>query len=70
MNQLLQGHPLCVFGDGKQTRAFSYIGDIAPTIARSVELPEAAWVTQAGSHTTKQFENIEVTEKLPTSWLE
>ena len=41
MNQLLQGHPLSVFGDGTQTRAFSYIGDIAPAIATSVELPEA-----------------------------
>jgi UDP-glucose 4-epimerase len=36
MNQILQGKPLTVFGDGKQTRAFSYIGDIAPTIANSI----------------------------------
>ncbi len=141
MNQLLQGHPLSVFGDGTQTRAFSYIGDIAPAIATSVELPEAynqtfnigadqeytvntlavsvmnamgisgtikhlpprlevqhassdhskvrrvfgalpatalaeglermaAWVKQVGSQTTKRFDNIEITEKLPTFWLE
>jgi UDP-glucose 4-epimerase len=37
MNQLLKGHPLTVFGDGEQTRAFSYIGDVAPHIARSVD---------------------------------
>ncbi len=36
MNQLLQGKPLTVFGDGLQTRAFSYIGDVAPVIAKSV----------------------------------
>jgi len=36
MNQLMQGKQLTVFGDGSQTRAFSYIGDIAPCIANSV----------------------------------
>lgn len=36
MNQIMQGRPLTVFGDGEQKRAFSYIGDIAPTIARSI----------------------------------
>jgi len=41
MNQLLQGKPLSVFGDGQQTRAFSYINDVAPHIARSVEVKEA-----------------------------
>ncbi len=32
MNQLMQGNPLTVFGDGSQTRAFTYIGDIASII--------------------------------------
>jgi UDP-glucose 4-epimerase len=41
MNNILQGKPLPVFGDGEQTRAFSYIGDVAPVIARSVEVPAA-----------------------------
>lgn len=41
MNQLMQGLPLTVFGDGLQTRAFSYIGDVAPYIARSVDVPKA-----------------------------
>jgi UDP-glucose 4-epimerase len=41
MNQLMQGKPLTVFGDGNQTRAFSYINDVAPHIARSVEIPAA-----------------------------
>ncbi|HEU4719004.1 MAG TPA: NAD-dependent epimerase/dehydratase family protein [Bacteroidia bacterium] len=41
MNQLMQQKPLTVFGDGKQTRAFSYIGDISPVIAESVNVPAA-----------------------------
>ena len=41
MNQILQNKPMSVFGDGEQTRAFSYIADVAPTIAESICLPEA-----------------------------
>ncbi len=37
MNQILHGHPLTVFGNGEQTRAFTYIDDVAPIIARSIE---------------------------------
>ena len=35
MNQLLSGKPMTIFGDGEQTRAFSYIADVAPYIAKS-----------------------------------
>ncbi len=41
MNQLMQGKPLTVFGDGTQTRAFSYITDVAPHIVNSVNIPAA-----------------------------
>ena len=41
MNQIMQGKKLTVFGDGMQTRAFSHIDDVAPIIAKSVEMPEA-----------------------------
>jgi UDP-glucose 4-epimerase len=41
MNQIMQEKPLTIFGDGEQTRAFSYIDDVAPVIARSVLVPEA-----------------------------
>jgi UDP-glucose 4-epimerase len=41
MNQLMQNKPLTVFGDGTQTRAFSYISDVAPHIANSVNIPAA-----------------------------
>lgn len=36
MNQIMNGQDLTVFGDGKQTRAFSYIDDVAKPIAMSV----------------------------------
>lgn len=42
MNQIMRSKPLTVFGDGTQTRAFSYIRDVAPIIARSIELPETS----------------------------
>jgi UDP-glucose 4-epimerase len=41
MNQLLQGKPMTIFGDGTQERAFSHIDDVAPIIAASVENPKA-----------------------------
>jgi UDP-glucose 4-epimerase len=33
MNQIMQGLPVTVFGDGEQTRAFTHVQDIAPVIA-------------------------------------
>jgi UDP-glucose 4-epimerase len=39
MNQILSGQPLSIFGDGTQTRAFTYIDDVAPIIAQSVWNP-------------------------------
>jgi UDP-glucose 4-epimerase len=42
MNQILQGQPMTIFGDGTQTRAFTYIDDVAPVMAEAIEVP-AAW---------------------------
>ena len=41
MNQLMRGEPMSIFGDGTQTRAFSYIGDVAPLIADAIGVPAA-----------------------------
>ncbi|MEL6670716.1 MAG: NAD-dependent epimerase/dehydratase family protein [Bacteroidota bacterium] len=41
MNQIMQGKQLTVFGDGEQTRAFSYIDDVAIPIAQAVNTPAA-----------------------------
>lgn len=36
MNQIMRDEPLTIFGDGSQTRAFSYIDDVAPVVASSI----------------------------------
>jgi UDP-glucose 4-epimerase len=41
MNQIMQGKKLSVFGDGMQTRAFSYIDDVAIPIAHCVDVKAA-----------------------------
>lgn len=42
MNQIMKSEPLTIFGDGTQTRAFSYIDDVAPVIAICGNVPESA----------------------------
>lgn len=41
MNQILKGESLSVFGNGEQTRAFTYIDDVAPYIAQSYAFAKA-----------------------------
>ncbi len=41
MNQIMDNKPLTIFGDGNQSRAFSYIKDVAPVIAKSIYVKEA-----------------------------
>lgn len=41
MGQLLRGEPLTVIGDGKQTRAFTYVGDAVRALAAAGEKAEA-----------------------------
>jgi len=41
MNQIMQGQSMTIFGDGSQARAFSHIDDVAPVLARSVDVPAA-----------------------------
>lgn len=41
MNRILRGEDLVIFGDGEQRRAFTYVKDIVPSIARSVCVEQA-----------------------------
>ena len=41
MNQILQNKPMTIYGDGQQSRAFTYIADVAPVMARSIETSRA-----------------------------
>jgi UDP-glucose 4-epimerase len=41
VGQALHGTPLTVFGDGHQTRCFSYVGDIVPTLVTASETSTA-----------------------------
>lgn len=41
MNRFLQGLDIPIFGNGEQIRAFTYIGDVAAIIVRSVKMAEA-----------------------------
>jgi UDP-glucose 4-epimerase len=139
MNQIMQGKKLTIFGDGSQTRAFSYIDDVAIPIAHCVNIEEsynkvfnigadkpytvnelatvvgnefgikpeitylaarnevlhaysdhskaheifgmqtgislaegiaqmANWAKKVGARHSKEFDNIEITEKLPDGW--
>lgn len=62
MRQLLEGGEMTVFGDGEQTRAFTFVGDIAPAIAGCVQMPQTACRTyNAGSddvHTVRELAAI------------
>ncbi|WP_167042537.1 NAD-dependent epimerase/dehydratase family protein [Salinibacterium sp. ZJ454] len=41
VGQAQRGEPLTVFGDGLQTRCFSYVGDVVPAMVRLAETPAA-----------------------------
>ncbi|WP_165064149.1 GDP-mannose 4,6-dehydratase [Marisediminicola senii] len=41
VGQALRGEPLTVYGDGEQTRCFSYVNDVVPAMVRIAEDPRA-----------------------------
>jgi UDP-glucose 4-epimerase len=42
MNQIMRNEALTIFGDGSQTRAFSYIDEVAIPISSCIEIPKTA----------------------------
>ena len=41
LRQMMEGRPLTIFGDGEQTRAFSYVREVAPLIAQAPDTAAA-----------------------------
>ncbi len=41
VHQAIRGEPLTVYGDGRQTRCFCYVGDVVGALVALVERPEA-----------------------------
>ena len=63
MNQIMRGEPMTIFGDGRQTRAFTYAGDIAPIIAEAAFRPSAyGEVFNVGADTP--YEVLELAERV------
>jgi len=59
MNQILRGEPLTLFGDGSQVRAFTHIDDVAPLIAKSVDvLPARNQIFNIGADTPYSINDL------------
>jgi UDP-glucose 4-epimerase len=41
VRQALAGHPITVFGDGTQSRSFTYVGDVVDALVKLVQEPKA-----------------------------
>jgi UDP-glucose 4-epimerase len=41
VNQALTGRPITVFGDGRQSRSFTYVGDVVWALVKLAECPQA-----------------------------
>ena len=41
VRQALDGQPITVYGDGTQTRSFTYVGDVVGALAKLIEAPGA-----------------------------
>jgi UDP-glucose 4-epimerase len=41
VKQALQGHPITVFGDGTQSRSFTYVSDVVDALVKLAEHPDA-----------------------------
>lgn len=45
MNRIMKGQPPIIYGDGEQTRAFTYVDDVTPYVARAGFSDEAKFAT-------------------------
>lgn len=69
INQMMQKKPVTIFGDGNQTRSFSYVGDVAKTISESIMKKEVYNdIFNIGSDEKKSVKSLAelIAEKLGT----
>jgi UDP-glucose 4-epimerase len=63
VRQALAGDPITVHGDGKQTRSFTYVGDVVDALVRLMETPAAVGqVVNIGN--TEEVSILEVAERV------
>ena len=59
VNQALAGEPLTVFGDGKQSRCFTYVGDVVPALIGLMDSPRVnGEVYNIGSNEPVSIEDL------------
>lgn len=62
MNRAMKGLPPIIYGDGKQTRAFSYIKDVIPCVARAGFANVSGQIINVGP--TQEYSVNELAEKV------
>jgi UDP-glucose 4-epimerase len=65
VRQALAGEPITVFGDGKQTRCFGYVGDVVTALLDLMDRPEAhGEVFNVGS--TEEISMLDLAQRVKT----
>lgn len=63
VKQALSGRPITIYGDGKQTRCFGYVGNVVGALIKLMEHPEAVGqVFNIGSH--EEVSILELAERI------
>jgi UDP-glucose 4-epimerase len=66
VKQALLGHPITVFGDGKQRRCFGYVTDVVGALIRLAEVPEAVGEVFNVGNPEEEVTILELAERVKT----
>jgi UDP-glucose 4-epimerase len=64
VKQALLGHPITVYGDGKQRRCFGYVTDVVGALIRLAEIPEAVGEVFNVGNPTEEVTILELAERV------